>query len=446
MNKSRKHYINVGQEGKPIQFVKIKDRRLPILTEVENEGQFGAMNNVEKTLRFHQIYNGQKAIRIANFIYSLLKNYNEDMEMEDINHIIEQSIRKLEIVRTDTAHGGLPIFLLRSENNLEEQQRYLLKRNEDIVMMMDSNTQLAYGALILQLEESVLGQPAKDMEWASNLFSLANPGVLLLDDHNIVEKELSGETQLTRLYHENTKLHSFHQQGDFMKPLDEMDEEIKKLTSRGRKVFMHKQSIPLPIPTKQSSYSIEEVAARRRSLRDYAEEMIDMQTLSNILHYSYGVTGRLKNTDLELRAVPSGGGLYPIDIFLSINHVDNLEPGIYYYDPLYHQLVRVNDNDIKDISKEVSGYSVMLENAAFTVILAANFWRNQWKYHERGYRVILLDCGHLAQNIHLMCTAYDLGSCCLMGFVDDEINKLIEVDGIIEHSMYLITVGHKKKG
>ena len=56
-----------------------------------------------------------------------------------------------------------------------------------------------------------------------------------------------------------------------------------------------------------------------------------------------------------------------------------------------------------------------------------------------------IDCGHVAQNLHMMATAYDLGSCCLMGFVDDELNKLLELDGIIEHSMYMITVGFQRE-
>ena len=105
----------------------------------------------------------------------------------------------------------------------------------------------------------------------------------------------------------------------------------------------------------------------------------------------------------------------------------------------------VNKKDLSKISKEISGYAEMLDTAAFTFLLGANFWRNQWKYYERGYRVILLDCGHVAQNLHMMATAYNLGSCCLMGFIDDEINKLLELDGIVENAMYLITVGVNRK-
>lgn len=445
MNKSDKHYVNVGREGKPVQFVKIKDRKVPILTEPEGEWQPYAIHNVEKTLRFfHRDESDTAEVRIANFVYSLVKDCKEELELEDISRRIEQSMQSMEIIKAGSV-SGVPLFLLRQDAVPGQEDADLLKRNEDIVTLLDPAAHSEYQALIQSLNEPHPDR-LNQIEWSADLFALANPAILLLGNPNIVEKELSMETRLTRLYHENSKLHSFYQQGDFMKPLDEIDEEVKHFTTRGRKLFPDRISVVLPEPDQQCGDSIEEVVSRRRSFRNYTEQPVDLQTISNIMHYSYGITGRLKNTGLELRAVPSGGGLYPVDIYLAVNHVDTLESGIYYYDPFDHLLVRVNGNDLKDISKEVSGYSDMLDHAAFTIILAANFWRNQWKYHERGYRVILLDCGHVAQNLHLMCTAYHLGSCCLMGFVDNEINKLLELDGIAEHSMYLITVGKTAKG
>ena len=230
-----------------------------------------------------------------------------------------------------------------------------------------------------------------------------------------------------------------------MKPSDEINDEIKKFTAKGRKLFPQHERIKLPKADKSSGYSIEEVVLNRRTRRKYCNEAVSKQKFSNILYYSYGITGRLDKTDLMLRAVPSGGGLYPVDIYISVNYVEGLEKGIYYYDPLEHELVLVNKKDLSQISKEISGYAEMLDTAAFTFLLGANFWRNQWKYYERGYRVILLDCGHVAQNLHMMATAYNLGSCCLMGFIDDEINKLLELDGIVENAMYLITVGVNRK-
>lgn len=444
MNRSSSHYINVGNEGKPIKYVKVKGQRLPILIEPEEYRQ-QALDNVEMVMRYYQIYQGDNATWMANFIYSAIKADDRVLEIEEINERIMKSMSQLELIHAESREG-LPVFCMKQQGWSEQDLVHQTQRNEALLSRLDSQTKEYYLAVVSRIEPKKVTKAPRDMESAAVWFALGNPWIFQFIEHNIVEKDLSDVTCLTRLYHENSKLHPFHQQGDFMKPLDEIDEEVKQLTTRGRKSFYGKKVIPMPEPTQMSEYSIEEVIARRRSLRHYTGQPVDLQTISNILHYSYGITGRLKNTGLHLRAVPSGGGLYPVDIYMAVNYVDGLNTGIYYYDPFVHRLTQVNDKDMSHTSKEISGYSSMLDQASVTFILSANFWRNQWKYHERGYRVILLDCGHVAQNIHLMCTAYNLASCCVMGFVDNEVDEMLELDGVLEHSMYLITAGQTKRG
>ncbi|WP_165861334.1 SagB/ThcOx family dehydrogenase [Paenibacillus paeoniae] len=443
MNKSTKQYINVAGSGQQLQYVKVNGQKIPVLIDSDCQPNQAAIDNVEKTLRFFQIEDSNQAIRIANFIYDLLKVEDVDLEMETIAHRLERWVGESEMMRLHSSEETA-IYLFQ-KGRAPENERDLFQRNKLVVSRFDSTSREQYERLAL-VWNGIEKIPADiTLEDAADLYTLANPAVLLLHESNIVEKDLSEETRLSRLYHENSKLHLFYQQGDFMKPLDEIDDGVKKLTLRARKTFYEKSYIELPEPTRGNALALEEIILQRRSKRHYSNEPVELQTLSNILYYSYGVTGKMKS-GLEVRAVPSGGGLYPVDIYLAIQHVSGIETGIYYYDPLDHRLACINDHNLKSISKNLSGYSGMLDQAAFTVILGANFWRNQWKYHERGYRVILLDCGHVAQNLHLMCTAYGLGSCCLMGFVDNELNQLLNLDGISEHSMYLITAGKTAKG
>lgn len=320
----------------------------------------------------------------------------------------------------------------------ETDWKQRLTEHREVLARMNQKDREFYDRALLHMKGQQGARTKEDVVW---LLMLRFPRYIHRLSRDVVKKELWKETTISRIYHENSKLRTFHQQGDFMKPIDEITEEIKTLTAYGRKKYPGKKRIALPAPTKESKYSVEELVMQRRSRRHYKEEEVSLTTLSNILYYSYGVTGQLPNTKLALRAVPSGGGLYPVDVYIAVNHVESLTKGIYYYDPLAHELVQVNDRDLTEISTEVSGYAAMIDKAAFTFLLGANFWRNQWKYHERGYRVILIDCGHVAQNLHMMATAYDLGSCCLMGFVDDEIDHILELDGVVEHSMYVITVG-----
>ncbi|MFJ8511673.1 SagB/ThcOx family dehydrogenase [Lysinibacillus xylanilyticus] len=464
----------------------------PLMVNVRENGRINVNGNVisifkQKVNKKNKIEDTEKFLRIQrdilneeqlNIIANFLINEWEYNDFDELVKLVDEKIHKLET--------GLFIEHLKkisefNPKNLNEEMEFILLKTENldknklpIFLLLERDNSGNWPSLLaLQesfnfninvladftlREEEIYKNKIEDITNLNDTRNLDNldiiiPVLLLVYPYliksivyEVVKKDLWEETKISRIYHENSKLHIFHQQGDFMKPLDKINSEVKKLTSKGRKIYKNKEKISLPAPTKESKHTMEDVISFRRSIRNYDDKPIEVQTLSNILYYSYGVTGHLRDTDLKLRAVPSGGGLYPVDIYLSINNVNTLDVGIYYYDPLDHALILVNNNDLANTSKEVSGYSMMLEKAAFTIILGANFWRNQWKYHERGYRIILLDCGHVAQNLHMMATTYGLGSSCLMGFVDDELNRILELDGIVEHTMYLITVGAVKYG
>ena len=63
------------------------------------------------------------------------------------------------------------------------------------------------------------------------------------------------------------------------------------------------------------------------------------------------------------------------------------------------------------------------------------------KYGERGYRFMLLEAGHIAQNALLAANALGLGACPFGGFIDDDLDRLLGIDGLDEVSLYLIGVG-----
>lgn len=463
-----KQYVNLEDQCYKLEYIKIRGKEVPVINGEVNTDK---LMEIEKQLRFYDINNRiheECFTSIANYLFSkvLIEKdidfnscYNE-FNLQNIVEIHDLLTLKEVLIENQYSRGlalilkvpnYLPLFYLVHKNQydiyeIKESIEKAFRNSMNVINKFDSLAKMSYIKAIQLIrdyqnsEKDIYSQSEINALW----YKLSNPILFYIESKEIVETDLWDDTKLSILYHENSKLRSFHQQGDFMKPVDEIDDVVKKFTLKGRKRFENKIKIELPEPTKDSNVTIEDVVLQRRSRRNYSDEEVKLQTLSNILYYSYGITGRLKNTSLDLRAVPSGGGLYPVDVYLAIRNVEGVAVGIYYYDPFEHSLYFINEQDMSKLSNEVSGYSLMLDKAAFTVILSANFWRNQWKYHERGYRVILIDCGHLAQNIHMMCTAYGLGSCCLMGFVDDEIDKLIELDGIVEHSMYLITVGNNE--
>ena len=83
----------------------------------------------------------------------------------------------------------------------------------------------------------------------------------------------------------------------------------------------------------------------------------------------------------------------------------------------------------------------MCADATVVFIWTAIFNRSKWKYGQRAYRYIYLDAGHIAQNLALASVSLDLGSCQIAALFDEEVNEIIDVDGIEESTIYMSVVG-----
>ena len=83
----------------------------------------------------------------------------------------------------------------------------------------------------------------------------------------------------------------------------------------------------------------------------------------------------------------------------------------------------------------------MLAQAAVCFVLTAIFQRTRWRYRERAYRYVLLEAGHLGQNLYLAASSIGLGACAVGAFLDDKLNDLLGLDGEQEAVLYIIAVG-----
>jgi SagB-type dehydrogenase family enzyme len=84
----------------------------------------------------------------------------------------------------------------------------------------------------------------------------------------------------------------------------------------------------------------------------------------------------------------------------------------------------------------------MCKAAAVVFIWTAVFQRSKWKYGQRAYRYVYLDAGHIAENLALAATSLDLGSCPIAALYDDEVNRIIGVDGTAESVIYITVIGY----
>lgn len=205
------------------------------------------------------------------------------------------------------------------------------------------------------------------------------------------------------------------------------------------KIYPDAVKISLPDPDVGQGANLWECLARRRSVRDYKPVPLTLHQLSTLLWATQGVT--LTSAHFFYRTAPSAGALYPIETYIWINRAEGIEGGIYHFNVVDFGLEAIAiGNFSEEMTKAALGQSAV-KRAAVVFVWTAVILRSMWKYRNRAIRYIFIDAGHICQNLQLAATALNLRSCPIGAFYDDEINRLIELDGEEETAVYLATVG-----
>ena len=201
--------------------------------------------------------------------------------------------------------------------------------------------------------------------------------------------------------------------------------------------------IDLPDPDLNKNINFWEVVMNRQSTRRFLDKPLQLKDVSQLLFGTTGITRKYPN--YEYRINPSAGGLYPIETYIAVNHVEDLEQGIYHYNISSHKLELLKQGDFRiQVAKACLDQKIAYDSA-INFIWSAVVERSKWKYLQRCYRYLYLDCGHIAQNLYLVAGALNLGVCTIGAIYDDELNNILEIDGITEFSLYVGVVGQKFK-
>lgn len=186
----------------------------------------------------------------------------------------------------------------------------------------------------------------------------------------------------------------------------------------------------------------------RSSCRSFAPEPLALDQLGSLLHWGYGVLGRVElGHEFCERPVPSGGGLYPLELYALAQNVDGLGGGLYHYVPLGHRLEVVRPDPLPSmLTAEMFLGQPYLIDAAALIVVAAVVERSLWKYEDRGYRYLLLEAGHVAQNVNLCAEAFGLAALNLGGFIDEDVTSLLALDPDREIVLYGTAVGRPAPG
>jgi SagB-type dehydrogenase family enzyme len=179
----------------------------------------------------------------------------------------------------------------------------------------------------------------------------------------------------------------------------------------------------------------------RRSCRAFAVRELPLATLADLLAGTQGIVGRTEAGFLR-RATPSAGGLFPLELQVVTQRVAGLPDGLHRYDALGHALVELDRDRVRARLAPALYAEPFVAGANALVAFVARFPRTQDKYGPRGYRYLLLEAGHCAQNLCLRAVEVGLGTLCVGGFADGAINALLGLEPTRAGVVYVVAVGH----
>jgi len=202
----------------------------------------------------------------------------------------------------------------------------------------------------------------------------------------------------------------------------------------------------LPSPQLKGKVSLEETILRRRSVRRYRREPLELSQLSQILWAAQGITGTG-----GFRAAPSAGASYPLEIFMFVGTQcviasevkqapEELPAGIYHYEADSHSLSLHKPADLRpDLARATLNQEFIIE-APVDIVICALSHRTSYRYGRRGERYVHIEVGHAGENIHLQAVALGLATVEIGAFHDEEVGKVLGVDEQIK-PLYIMPLG-----
>lgn len=185
--------------------------------------------------------------------------------------------------------------------------------------------------------------------------------------------------------------------------------------------------------------------ARRRTIRDFMTEALEAEDLAACLFAGCGITGWTENCTgkLPLSMTPSGGARNPFEVYVVVRNVIGLAPGTYHYDAMAHSLDLVGGPS-PQLSELIGGQD-WANGAACAIVLVANFDRSMWKYCDaNAYRVVLIEAGHIVQNIMLAATDANLTACPSAALAHSAVAEHLGLDPILQAPVYAAIMGRPK--
>ncbi len=180
----------------------------------------------------------------------------------------------------------------------------------------------------------------------------------------------------------------------------------------------------------------------RCSRRKFSDQPLSLGELSFLLWATQGLREVLGEGYATLRTVPSAGARHPFETYLIVHQVDELDPGIYRYLSLSHQLLQVSSpGDFAERTIDACVGQKFAARCATVFVWSCVPYRAEWRYQSRAHKASLLDAGHIAQNLYLACESIGCGTCAIAAYDQKAFDELLDLDGHDEMVVYLAPVG-----
>jgi SagB-type dehydrogenase family enzyme len=242
------------------------------------------------------------------------------------------------------------------------------------------------------------------------------------------------ETTASWAYHNATK-HSFRSVRDNVHFLDWPNKPLPfKIYTTLSPIGLPREVPPLVMPA---------LEAISRQAETAGDAIPDLKDLAQILYYSAGVTKvkQYPGGDIMFRAAACTGALYEIELYLVCGDLPELEAGVYHFSPHDFSLRRLRRGDYRGVIARATAREPSVTSAPVTIICTGTYWRNAWKYQARAYRHFGWDNGTMLANLLAAATALNLPARVVMGFVDEDVNRLLGLGADREVAFSMVSLG-----
>lgn len=201
---------------------------------------------------------------------------------------------------------------------------------------------------------------------------------------------------------------------------------------------------PLPLPGDLAPAATSALVAIAASGADpLGPHVPDLRTLAGVLFLSAGITRRrtFPGGEILFRAAACTGALYHIELYLVCGDLPDLEAGVYHFGVHDFALRKLRAGDHRGVVVRATAAEPSAAAAPAIIVSTATYWRNAWKYQARTYRHCFWDTGTILANLLVVSAAFEVPARIVCGFVDAEVNRLLDLDVEREVALTLIPLG-----